>query len=197
MTTAYRVIVADPPWAHADALGQRGAAHQYPVMGTAELCAFVLPPVADDALLFLWRLASMIADALTVAKAWGFRPVSEVVWCKRTKLDKAWFGMGRTMRNAHEIAMVCVRGRSSHVAVDRGIRSVFTAPVPVDADGDYIHSAKPQEFFTEVVEPLIGGVVAGGPCLEMFARTRRAGWDQIGNQLPPITDDDEYVWGYK
>jgi len=184
MTTGYRVIVADPPWAHRDPLGRRGAAQQYSVMSTNALCAFELPAFADDSLLFLWRLASMLSDAYLVATAWGFRPVSEVVWCKRTKLDKAWFGMGRTMRNAHEIAMVCTRGRSSLVAVDRGIRSVFTAPVPVDADGDYIHSAKPQEFFTEVVEPLIGGVVAGGPCLEMFARTRRAGWDQMGNQLP-------------
>src|SRR5678815_2358755 len=116
--------------------------------------------------------------------------------CKRTKLDKAWFGMGRTVRNAHETAMICARGRSSRIVRSRAIRSVFEAPVPV-AFGAYVHSAKPDEFFSDVVHPLIGGPVDGGPCLELFARKRRAGWDQIGNQLPPpdATNDDD-VWGY-
>jgi N6-adenosine-specific RNA methylase IME4 len=83
---------------------------------------------------------------------------------------------------------------------DRGIRSVFYARVPVDADGAYIHSAKPEAFFSEVVNPLIGGPVDGGPCMELFARTRRAHWDAIGNQLPaelaPDVDGDPDVWGY-
>jgi N6-adenosine-specific RNA methylase IME4 len=193
----YRVIVADPPWAHDDALGRRGAAHQYPVMTLEELCAFHLPAIADDALLFLWRLSSMIGDALILAWAWGFRPVSEVVWCKRTKLDKPWFGMGRTMRNAHESALVCVRGRGSRIAINRGIRSVFSAPVPLDDAGNHIHSAKPDEFFDQIVEPLIGGVTEGGPCLELFARRRRAGWDQIGFGLPPATSADDDAWGYR
>lgn len=193
--TPYRVIVADPPWAHGDALGARGAASKYPVMPTADICAFEIPPIADDAILFLWRLASMIPDALLVAQHWGFRPVSELVWYKRTKLDKPWFGMGRTVRNAHETAMICVRGRGSVVAIDRGVRSVFEAPMPVDDEGDYIHSAKPDEFF-DLVHRLIGGAIEGGPCLELFARRRRADWFQLGNELPPLDTADEDAWGY-
>lgn len=192
----YRVIVADPPWAHGDALGRRGAAHQYPVMSTSNICAFPVPAAADDALLFLWRLSSMQNDAVLVAQCWGFRPVSEVVWCKRTKLGKPWFGMGRTVRNAHEAAMICVRGSSAPLIKNKSIRSVFDAPVPTDAGGNYIHSAKPEEFFADVVHPLIGGPIDGGPCLELFARQRRKDWDQIGNQLSPLEDYDEEVWGY-
>lgn len=193
----YRVIVADPPWAHRDALGPRGAARQYPLMTVDEICNYALPAIAKDALLFMWRLSSMVPEALLVAEYWGFRPVSEVVWYKQTKLGKPWFGMGRTLRNAHETAMVCARGRASRVAIDRGIRSVLVAPVPVDDEGDYIHSAKPDEFFTRIVEPLIGGPVEGGPCIELFARRRRRDWDQVGNQLPPIElPFDADVWGY-
>lgn len=180
---AYRCIVADPPWSPRDKLPgkTRGAARQYPVMTTPEICAFLADNhiiVADDAILFLWRLASMQQDALDVAHAWGFRVLSEVVWQKLTKRGKPWFGMGRTVRASHETALVCVRGRASKVIVNRGVRSTFTAPVPVGRDGKYIHSAKPDAFFEEIVEPLVDG-----PFLELFARKRRYGWTAIGNQL--------------
>lgn len=187
--SAYRCIVADPPWAPRDKLPgpTRGAVRQYPVMPTSAICSFLVDQhiqVADDAILFLWRLASMQRDALDVASAWGFDDKSEVVWEKLTKRGKPWFGMGRTVRASHETALVCVRGRASELIVDHGVRSVFEAPVPVGADGRYIHSAKPDAFFEQIVEPLIGGSGHGGPCLEIFARRRRGGWDAIGNQLP-------------
>lgn len=192
--SVYRCIVADPPWAPKDKLPgrTRGAARQYPVMSTAELCdlgtcvSVYDQPTADDAILFLWRLSSMQRDALDVAKAWGFDVKSEVVWQKLTKRGLPWFGMGRTVRASHETCLICVRGRASRLVVGKGVRSTFAAPVPVGPDGKYIHSAKPPEFFTQIVEPLIGGAHHGGPCLELFARRRRARWDAIGNELPAL-----------
>lgn len=181
MAEPFRCIVADPPWAPRDKLPgpTRGAARQYAVLTTAELLRFPLPPIADDAVLLLWRLASMQEDALAVAAAWGFRVVSEVVWQKLTKRGLPWFGMGRTVRASHETALVCVRGRASRVVQSRSIRSTFAAPVPVDESGRYIHSAKPEAFFIDVAE-----LLAHGPYVEMFARRRRPGWSAIGNQLP-------------
>lgn len=189
--TLYRCIVADPPWSPRDKLpgNTRGAARQYSVMKTEDICVFLAAQrvtVADDAILFLWRLSSMQKDALDVAKTWGFDIKSEIVWRKLTKRELPWFGMGRTVRASHETCLIGVRGRASRLVVGRNIRSVFDAPVPVGPDGHYIHSAKPPEFFTEIVEPLIGGAHHGGPCLELFARRRRAHWDAIGNQLPAL-----------
>lgn len=186
--TAYRVLVADPPWAPRDKLPgkTRGAARQYDVMRTSDIMCFLIDrkiAVADDAILFLWRLASMQIDALEVAKAWGFDVKSEVVWQKLTKNGLHHFGMGRTVRASHETCSIAVRGRASKVIVGKNVRSTFSAPMPLDADGRIIHSAKPPEFFAHVVEPLTGGN-AHGPCLELFARERRFGWDAIGNQLP-------------
>lgn len=189
----YVCIVADPPWAPRDTLPgpTRGAAKQYPVMSTTDIYALSDPTfvgnsiygqrVANDAVLFLWRLSSMQSDALDVAHAWGFVVKSEIVWQKLTKRGFPWFGMGRTVRASHETCLVAVRGRASKVIRAKNIRSTFTAPVPVDAAGKYIHSAKPDAFFDDVVMPLVGDV----PRLEIFARTRRPGWDAIGNQLPP------------
>ena len=183
MTEPFRCIVADPPWAPRDKLpGKgRGAAKQYPVMSTPMISGY-LPmlerelAIARDALLVLWRLASMQDDALQVAKAWGFRVVGEVVWQKLTVNGKPHFGMGRTVRGSHEMALICVRGRSSKVITSHRVRSVFAAPVP-SINGRPIHSAKPDEFFAIVEE------LCAGPRLELFARKRRDGWQQIGNQL--------------
>jgi N6-adenosine-specific RNA methylase IME4 len=149
----------------------------------------------------------MQTDALAVADAWGFRVVGEVVWQKLTKRGRPWFGMGRTVRASHETALVCLRGPASALIQSRAIRSTFAAPVPTYGPGhpcvgqplldelgrpllgrrgrprairvgDYIHSAKPEAFFTEVVEPLVCG-----PYVELFARRRRRNWHAIGNQL--------------
>lgn len=192
--STYSCIVADPPWAPRDKLPgpTRGAAKQYPVMSTFGIAMLAIhlgpqlflynKPVARDAILFLWRLSSMQGDALAVVTSWGFDVKSEVVWQKLTKRGLPWFGMGRTVRASHETCIVAVRGRASKVIRNRGIRSTFAAPVPVDGEGRYIHSAKPTEFFSQIVEPLVGDV----PRLEIFARQRRPGWDAIGNQLPAL-----------
>ncbi len=193
---SYVCIVADPPWAPRDKLPgpTRGAARQYPVMSTTEIRGLSDPTfvgeriygerIAKDAILFLWRLASMQQDALDVVHAWGFTVKSEIVWQKLTKNSQPWFGMGRTVRASHETCIVAVRGRASKVIRAKNIRSAFSAHDPVDAAGKYIHSAKPDAFFSDVVMPLVGDVKR----LEIFARTRRLGWDAIGNQLPALEE---------
>lgn len=189
MTEPFRCIVADPPWAPRDKLPgkSRGAAKQYPVMSTDKVVSLAAVSrkgplrvmdqlVSEHAVLFLWRLASMQEDALRVAEMWGFRAVSEIVWQKLTVNGKPHFGMGRTVRGSHETALICIRGRSSKVITSHRVRSVFAAPVP-SINGRPIHSAKPDEFFAIVEE------LCAGPRLELFARKRRDGWRQIGNQL--------------
>ncbi len=79
------------------------------------------------------------------------------------------FGMGRYVRNCHEVAIVCTRGRFK--VKSRSIRSVFFAPRGR-------HSAKPDAFY-ELVEAL-----ADGPYVELFARRERAGWTTLGNEIP-------------
>lgn len=192
----YSVIVADPPWAPRDKLPgkTRGAARQYQVMSTSQLIGLadvniagelriMGEAIADNAILFLWRLASMQQDALDVATSWGFDVKSEVVWRKLTKRGLPWFGMGRTVRASHETCLVCIRGRASKIIVSKSVRSVFEARVPTDENGRYVHSAKPDEFWSEIVEPMTTGYG-----LELFARTRRLGWDAIGDQLPPASE---------
>lgn len=196
----FQVVSADPPWKFSDSLPgkSRGASKLYPCLPTWQICRFPLPPIADDAILFLWRLAAMQLDALEVAKAWGFTVKSEIVWEKLTKRGKPWIGMGRYVRASHETALVCTRGR--YKVRDRGVRSRFAAPVPTYQEGDpeigkvigknkrgepivrnvgdYIHSAKPAFFYTDIVERM-----CRGPYCEMFARESRHGWSSFGNEV--------------
>lgn len=167
----FAVLEADPPWRFGDSLpGKgRGAAKHYRCLELSELLRFPLPPLADDAALFLWRVAAMQDEALQVVRAWGFKPKTEIVWQKMTRTGKKHFGMGRIVRASHEVCLVATRGRP--VVMDRSVRSTFSAPVGR-------HSEKPAEFY-DIVERLYDG-----PYVRLFARSQRPGWVSMGNEVP-------------
>lgn len=169
---AVRVLVADPPWSFGDKLpgSSRGAEKNYSVLSVSEIERFQLPRIADDALLFLWRVSSQPEEAMRVVRAWGFVPKSELVWLKKTSTGKPHFGMGRYVRASHEMCVIASRGRGNSLIRSRSVRSVFEAPVGA-------HSRKPDEFYA-IVEAL-----AEGPYHELFARRRRSGWACEGDQL--------------
>lgn len=167
----FKVLTADCPWGLRDNLpgNGRGARKHYACMSSADLCRFELPPLADDCVLFLWRLSSMPDEALQVCRAWGFRAHSELIWRKTTVHGKEHFGMGRIVRGAHEPCLIGVRGKPK--VRSRRIRSIFSAPVGR-------HSEKPGLFFTLVEE------MFEGPYASLFERKHRPGWTCFGNELP-------------
>lgn len=179
MSEPFAVLVADPPWAFGDNLpgGTRGAASNYPTLSVDSLCKFPLPILTPDATLFLWRVASMQEEALAVVRGWGFTLKTEVIWLKKTKYGKRWFGMGRTVRAEHETCLIATRGRP--VTLDLSIRSTFETEL--DCDGFEAktgrHSEKPEEFY-KIVEQL-----RSGPYCELFARRLREGWTCLGNEV--------------
>lgn len=164
-----RCLVADPPWIFRDKLPgeSRGAEKNYRVLSVEALRHFQLPPLADDAYLFLWRVAAMQEEAFAVVRAWGFTVKTEMVWLKRTANGKRWFGMGRTVRAEHETCLIATRGQP-HVK-SHSIRSTFEAQVGR-------HSQKPEAFY-DLVESL-----CDGPYVELFARRQRPGWTCLGDE---------------
>jgi N6-adenosine-specific RNA methylase IME4 len=171
-----RVLHVDPPWKFKDALPgkTRGAARRYPCMSVDALCAIELPPLADDCLLLLWRVAAMQREALDLMDAWGFALKSEIVWRKLTRTgERVHFGMGRYVRASHEVCLVGVRGR---VRVrTRSERSIFDARVGR-------HSEKPAEIFA------IARKLSRGPYTELFGRAPRTGWQVLGNDPALLWD---------
>lgn len=165
-------LVADPPWPFGDSLPgpKRGAKKHYSLMSLRDIMDYPLPPINDDARLFLWRVSSMQDEALKVCQAWGFKPKSELVWIKTTKTGKRHMGMGRQVRNGHESCIIAVRGRPERL--DNAVMSWFIAPM-------LGHSVKPDKFY-HIVERL-----SPGPYCELFARMHRPGWTCLGDQLNP------------
>lgn len=170
MKQPFRVLLADPPWLYRDRLPgpKRGAAKHYRTLSLSEIMRFPLPPIADDAWLFLWRTHTHQREAFRVIEAWGFKYASEIVWVKTAKNGKPRGGMGHTFRQAHEVCLVARRGRPERLS--RGLPSVILAPRRE-------HSAKPPEMY-DVIERF-----APGPFVELFARTRRPGWESIGEEV--------------
>jgi N6-adenosine-specific RNA methylase IME4 len=186
----FRVVTADPPWAFEDALpgASRGAAKNYDLLDVELISRdFVggelLDHVADDAYLFLWRVAAgskidvptLLERAYQVARAWGFAPKTEGIWAKQTKNGERHFGMGHHHRMEHEGWIVAVRGNPK--PLNRNVRSVLHAPAPSGPNGRPIHSAKPEEFYRDYAERM-----SHGPYLELFARSRRPGWTCAGKE---------------
>jgi N6-adenosine-specific RNA methylase IME4 len=173
----YRTIVADPPWeieARLSAGGRRARSTEVPYefMPVDEIAALPVTDLAeDDAHLYLWATRRMFreGDAAEVARAWGFRPVGEIIWGLRNP------GMGtRALANDHEPILVAVRGSLPFEASEP--MGVHFWRQPYAKGGGKIHSAKPDAFLDHVE------AWSPGPYLELFARRARFGWSYAGDQ---------------
>lgn len=186
MNGPFRVIAADCPWQFDDALPDtKGAGYHYDCMTTNQIChladyggrMIMGEFIANDAVLFLWRVASQQQAALDVARAWGFVVKTDLVWLKKTTNGLRWFGMGHTLRAEHETCLVCTRGRPE--VLNHSVRSTFVTELDLAGLSavNTRHSAKPDEFY-QIVESLVAG-----PYLELFGRKQRPGWTVIGNEV--------------
>jgi N6-adenosine-specific RNA methylase IME4 len=164
------LVLADPAWHFKDKLPgkKRGAAKHYRTLSDAEIMRYPLPPLADDCLLLLWRVAAKQRAALEVCQAWGFDVKAEIIWIKVSRSGGPHPGMGRIVRNAHETCLVATRGRPQ--IDDHSIPSWFAAPRGR-------HSEKPARMY-EIAE-----LLSPGPYVELFARRTRRLWMSYGDEL--------------
>jgi N6-adenosine-specific RNA methylase IME4 len=160
-------------------MGRKGAkAHYANVMTLQGIKDYPLPRLDKHAVLFLWTVESMPEEAYEVARAWGFRPKTSMVWVKKTTLGNRHFGNGHYVRGEHERCIIATRG--SCLPMVRDERSVFDAQVGrrgVKTE----YTAKPDEFYAKVLR--MYPMTKLGTHHELFARKRRAGWVQQGNEL--------------
>jgi N6-adenosine-specific RNA methylase IME4 len=158
-------IVVDPPWPIL------GSTLPYQAMETDELRDLPIPELAAERChLHLWTLPNPYHFAVyKIIRHWGFRVVSEFVWCK-TQLGK-----GHYWRMSHEILLTAVRGEDDRFD-DLGLRSWLVAPRSR-------HSEKPDVIreFLERASP--------GPRLELYARKLVPGWFTWGHEIAESLTD--------
>jgi len=175
---AYRVIYADPPWRFAT-WSEKGKGRSpeawYDCLDLEAICALPVEAwAAKDAVLLLWVTDPMLERAFRVIRAWGFtyRTVG-FVWAKLHRgrsselvRPEDWFmGLGYWTRANPELCLLAARGRPVRRAQD--VPRLVVAPRRE-------HSRKPDELYARIER------LFEGPYLELFARSRRPGWDAWG-----------------
>src|SRR5438046_3571772 len=180
--SAFRFVVADPPWKlemgdlrtmNGEVKPRKGndpvqnnveiAELQSPTMTLEEISALQIP-AADDAHLYVWTINRYIEHTYDIARAWSFEPSTMLYWLKQPM----GLGLGGAFVPCVEPILFARRGKLP--VKSRCDRNWWGWP-----RGKY--SAKPEGFQT-VVES-----VSPGPYLEMFARRKRPGWQSWGNEV--------------
>ncbi|MGH7163526.1 MAG: MT-A70 family methyltransferase, partial [Planctomycetota bacterium] len=119
----------------------------------------------------LWVPNALLRNGLDLMEAWGYDYKENLVWYKvRRDGGPDGRGVGFYFRNVTELVLFGVKG---------GIRTKAPGRRQVNliATRKREHSRKPDELY-DVVESC-----SPGPYLELFARGRRAGWTQWGDEV--------------
>lgn len=187
--SAFPCIVADPPWDVK--AGPAGSGYvrldgkqvwdgtsrptrdlDYPTMTIEEICALPVEAMAaEHAHLYIWTINKYVEDTYRVARAWGFKPSTLLVWAK----VPFGGGLGGTFGISTEYILFCRRG--SLPAKKRVTGTWWNWKRQYDERGKPSHSSKPEAFQTMVES------VSPGPYLELFARRKRHGWAVWGNEI--------------
>jgi N6-adenosine-specific RNA methylase IME4 len=163
----YKILLADPPWRYAHCRSKSKAVEKhYATLTLRQIAAMPVQSLAaKDALLFLWTTSPHLESGLTVLRSWGFQYVTNGCW------DKGRIGQGYHFRQQHELILVGKRGKPGTPHTSHRISSVIQAKRGA-------HSVKPVELY-EYLER----AYPGARKLELFARSRRKGWDAWGNEV--------------
>ena len=171
----YSTILADPPWQFQNRTGKMAPEHRrllrYPTMEFKEIVSLPVPRLAAArSHLYLWVPNALLQEGLMVMEAWGFTYKSNLVWYKvRKDGGPDGRGVGFYFRNVTEMILFGVRGSMRTLQPGR-------TQVNVLSTRKREHSRKPDEIY-DVIESC-----SPGPYLEVFARFKRPGWKQWGNE---------------
>lgn len=180
----YGAILADPPWRFKvwsgpdKKVASRGSVAPYNTMDTEAIAALPVGDLcADDCVLFLWVTWPILLDALAIMKAWGFEyKTCGFSWIKAHARQielfqedvETYMGLGYWTRANSEVCLLATRGKPKRINAD--VRQAIIEPKRE-------HSRKPSLVYQRI-ERLVAG-----PYLELFARSRRVGWDAWGNEV--------------
>ena len=163
----FQLILADPPWQMGSPDSPRAPEQHYPCLSLDQIKTLPVP-AAENAILLVWAVNSLLPEALDVIAAWDFTYKTNLVW------DKGSIGPGVWLRQQHELLLIATRGTLSPPLQEDRVSSVLTA-----RRGR--HSEKPAAVY-ELIERMYPDLSK----LELFARgTPQPGWQNWGNQAEP------------
>lgn len=169
----YNVIYADPPWSFktfSDKGKDRSPENHYNVMSLQDICNLPIDKISNDnSVLLMWVVDPLLDKAFKVIEAWGFKyKTVGFTWAKTNKKSLGFFtGLGYWTRGNPEMCLLATKGKPKRIS-----KSVPQLVVEQRRE----HSRKPDIMYNHIENLL------QGPYIELFARTKRPGWDSWGNQ---------------
>jgi len=172
----YGTILADPPWQFTNRTGKVAPEHKrlnrYSTLTLQQIKEIPVSVVSSlQSHLYLWIPNALLKEGLEVMGAWGFHYKTNLIWHKiRKDGGPDGRGVGFYFRNTTEMVLFGVRG---------GLRTSGPgrSQVNIIKTRKREHSRKPDELY-EIIQ-----ACSPGPYLELFARGKREGWDQWGNEV--------------
>jgi N6-adenosine-specific RNA methylase IME4 len=172
----FKTILADPPWQFANRTGKMAPEHKrlsrYNTLTLQEIKEIPVSLAAEErSHLYLWVPNALLNFGLEVMESWGFQYKTNIIWHKiRKDGGPDGRGVGFYFRNTTEIILFGIRGKLRTLSPGR-------KQVNIIKSQKREHSRKPDELY-EIIESC-----SPGPYLELFARGKRSGWDQWGNEV--------------
>ncbi|MFZ5569933.1 MAG: MT-A70 family methyltransferase [Thermodesulfobacteriota bacterium] len=176
----FGTFLADPPWQFANRTGKMAPEHKrlsrYSTLTLREIKEIpVSAAAAEQSHLYLWVPNALLKEGLEVMAGWGFHYKTNIIWHKvRKDGGPDGRGVGFYFRNTTEIMLFGIRGSLRTLAPGR-------RQVNIIKSRKREHSRKPDEQYG-IIE-----ACSPGPFLELFARGKRPGWNQWGNEAEEYT----------
>lgn len=175
----YDIAYVDPPWFYyGSPIKDAAAAKHYPLMSLDELGAIDVRRMLNArAAVFLWATCPRLDFALKLLDAWQlhYRGVA-YVWVKVNKRGEIISGQGVVPTFTKPTSELLLVATTNATGRPFPIHDLAQPQVVLHARG--AHSEKPAVFRT-LIERLCGQRSR----IELFARSRAAGWDVWGAEL--------------
>ena len=139
-------------------------------MNFKDICSLPINNIANDnSVLLMWVIDPLLDKAFKVIDAWGFKyKTVGFTWAKTNRKKLGFFtGLGYWTRGNPEMCLLATKGKPKRIS-----KSVPQLVVEQRRE----HSRKPDIMYNHIENLL------DGPYIELFARTKRKGWDCWGNQ---------------
>ena len=172
----FGAILADPPWEFKNKTGKIAPQHKktsrYKTLSLEDIKSLPVERVSSKrSHLYLWVPNALIKEGLEVMDAWGFKYKTNLIWRKiRKDGGPDGRGVGFYFRNTTEIILFCVKGKNVRT------RKLGRTQVNIIETRKREHSRKPDELY-KIIENC-----SWGPFLELFARGKRKGWTNWGDE---------------
>lgn len=172
----FGTILADPPWEFKNKTGKISPENKklkrYSTMSLNEIKSLPVDRISSKrSHLYLWVPNALINEGLEVMRFWGFTYKTNIIWHKiRKDGGSDGGGVGFYFRNTTELILFGVKGSNTRT------RKAGRSQVNIIHSRKREHSRKPDELY-KIIEKC-----SWGPFIELFARGKRKGWTNWGDQ---------------